>query len=803
MTFDDIKEMRIGSKKVKEAWLNGRQVYPSEKRIMDSLVCWYDPGKQQCTNESMATNPVLADLSGNGHDIECFNFGWSGMSGIGGYVFSRPLANWYKSSGNNGSYTTEGNVLNITKLNTNFGSYYVTNNGTKTNTIVEITGNNYTTKPFKIKISGLPEGKLVRLGGLIANNTVSPNIKVLYENKYFGNGEHIVESNSVIWDDEQLEVKVVNYPCIYIDSDTADDVDITIEILPEYPNALVSDGVDDYCYTEGLPILTDYTVIAKRKWLQTENDNNDCFAAKGNKLASFLIERYGHNGSQECYSFGQYNGVSFVQEDVIYQTKESYNGYPLKVGTATDVDDLVILGRTSTPLGCIQAALYSFLLFDRTLTTAEIEWVKKNMIESNDDAAEWYGVEFYTTIPNPDCTRIGNPNLHRTLPVHSLMRGCLLNDDGSVNKYLDASTWESETRDGSQGQVMVEVPDHYMRFETDGNIRRVKLSTVPIAGYRHIKKYYVSAYEATVQRSTTMLCSVVNMDADYRGGNNNAELDGTSATFLGKPATSISRTNFRNYARKRKEGSSEWNCMTYDIQKDLFWLFVIEYATLNTQKAFNEALTADGYHQGGLGPGVTEINYTKWGDFNGWYPFIPCGHSDSLGNKTGVVDYTMPTEYDAASVKVCKVPRYRGIENPFGHIWQWTEGINVRISPNTEDGGDGLSKVFVCSDPSQFSDTGYEGYQYVGNEARTESYVKEVIFGEGGEIMPSVVGGGSTTYFCDYHYTNIPTSEALRGVLFGGYASNGAAAGFGYADSADAPSYTSAHFGSRLCFIPA
>ena len=92
---------------------------------------------------------------------------------------------------------------------------------------------------------------------------------------------------------------------------------------------------------------------------------------------------------------------------------------------------------------------------------------------------------------------------------------------------------------------------------------------------------------------------------------------------------------------------------------------------------------------------------------------------------------------------------------------------------------------------------------HVGNEARTEGYVKEVIFGEGGEIMPSVVGGGSTTYFCDYHYTNIPTSTTLRGVLFGGHATNGAYAGFAFAHSVNAPSTTSAYFGSRLCFIPA
>lgn len=69
--------------------------------------------------------------------------------------------------------------------------------------------------------------------------------------------------------------------------------------------------------------------------------------------------------------------------------------------------------------------------------------------------------------------------------------------------------------------------------------------------------------------------------------------------------------------------------------------------------------------------------------------------------------------------------------------------------------------------------------------------------------MPSVVGGGSSTYFCDYHYTNIPTAEALRGVLFGGAASYGALAGFAYAYSYSSPSSAFAFVGSRLCFIPA
>ena len=414
-----------------------------------------------------------------------------------------------------------------------------------------------------------------------------------------------------------------------------------------------------------------------------------------------------------------------------------------------------------------------------------------------------YGVEFDITVSSPTCTRIGNTDLHKSLPVHSRMKGCLLDNDGNVVEYLNPTDWTGNVLDGTRGQVMVEIPAHFRKFETDGNKRRVRISELPLAGYHQVPKCYVSAYEATVERSTLTLASVKNTGADYRGGNNNAEWDGTYRSLLGMPATSISRTNFHNYARKRKATTTEWNCMTYDIQKALYWLFVVEYATLNSQAAYNPQLTAEGFRQGGLGAGVTTLNGTLWSTFNGYYPVIPCGTTDSLGNGTGEVLYTMPTEYDSSNEITVQVPRYRGVENPFGHLWQWTDGINVRISPTEANGGDGLSKVYVCSDPSKFKDNGYDGYSHVGNEARAEGYVKQVIFGEYGEIMPQVVGGGSTTYHCDYHYTNIPTAETLRGVLFGGYAINGAYAGFACTYSNSAPSSANASIGSRLCFLPA
>lgn len=250
-----------------------------------------------------------------------------------------------------------------------------------------------------------------------------------------------------------------------------------------------------------------------------------------------------------------------------------------------------------------------------------------------------YGIEFDTSVSSPSCTRVGNLAMHKSVPIQSRMRGCLLDDSGKVVEYLDPRDWTGQVRDGSRGQVMVEIPMHYRKCETNGTKRTVRISELPLPGYTQVPLIYVSAYEAAIERSTGKLCSVANMGTDYRGGNNNTEYDGTYRTFLGRPVTAMSRTAFRTAARKRNTSSKEWNCYVYQAHKTLFWLFAIEYATLNSQAAYNSELTAEGYHQGGLGAGVTTWDGT-WSNFNGYYPFVPCGHTDTLGNQTGTVSYT-------------------------------------------------------------------------------------------------------------------------------------------------------------------
>lgn len=415
----------------------------------------------------------------------------------------------------------------------------------------------------------------------------------------------------------------------------------------------------------------------------------------------------------------------------------------------------------------------------------------------------YYGIEWDTTVSNPKPTRIGKMELHKELPLQNMMRNCILKNDGSVAYYLHAN--DSTKQDngaaadltGATGQMETELPDMYVRFETDGNKCRHLQSTEPLPGFHLWRKGYIGSVEATVQRSTTTLASVCNTDAEYRGGNNDATRDGTYRTMLGMPATSISLSNFRAYARKR--GSTEWNCNLYRLHKMMWWLFAVEYANFNSQADFNAALDENGYHQGGLGAGVTTWDGTSWSNYNGYYPLVPCGVTNSLGNHTGTVDYNVIGS-DGSTVKTFAVPRYRGVENPFGHIWKWTDGCKCIIQ---SEASGGLSKFYVCDNPANFTSSGTTNYDYRGNLPRSEGYVKALILGEDGEIMPLAVGGGSTTYFCDYFYTNIPTSgESERGVLFGGLANDGANAGFVFALTDYAATTATANFGSRLCFDP-
>lgn len=414
-----------------------------------------------------------------------------------------------------------------------------------------------------------------------------------------------------------------------------------------------------------------------------------------------------------------------------------------------------------------------------------------------------YGVSWQTGSLNATLARIGNLDLHRSLPIQNKMRGCTLADNGTVNHYFkdDWSANEDGTpikKDGSDGMVMIEIPEFYVKCQSKNGIDSMSISEYALDGYTLVKKQYVSAYEATIDRTksdTLKLASVVNTTANFRGGNNNAERDEAENTQLGMPLTSTNRANFRKCARNRATGT-KWNMLDFFATNTIWLLYTIEYANWNSQLAFNAALTNDGFKQGGLGNGVTNVIGTDWNVFNNYYPIIPCGTSDSLGNGTGEVEYTLPSIFKPTNVVKVKVPRYRGIENPFGHLWKNVDGVIFDIK---SDADGGTSTIYLAKTEADYGDTVTEGFSKLGQLPRANGFISNAYLGT---FLPSAAtGASSTTGRCD-NFETIITSSSLRTLFYGGNAYNGASAGLGYCLSSIAINYSNAACGSRLVYRP-
>lgn len=374
----------------------------------------------------------------------------------------------------------------------------------------------------------------------------------------------------------------------------------------------------------------------------------------------------------------------------------------------------------------------------------------------------WYGVKFdLANSSSPDGVRTGNMEMHRTLPIQSKMRGCTINNDDNTKRYLKADDW-TKWEDGSTVIVdsnnftpdyFIEIPEHYrLLVATPDNTVEIRMSEYNLPGYTKVEKKYIGAYEGYIDDSTTL-----------------RSLGGIVHRI---PAVNNTREQLQILTRKNNR-TNNWNIYTYDAHRDLTWLFVVEYATLNSQKAFNANLTAEGYHQGGLGDGVTSGTVTVNGATT--YSFVPCGTTNSLGNGTGIIEYTHTnTNAEGASTgtKVVNVPRYRGIENPFGHVWKNVIDVVVAGTDNS---------VYICKDYTKFGTfeggtnptaeqliaAGYE-LQDFKESTITGQCVKKLVNNNQADLFPAIVGNGasSTTYYCDYHWTNATATP--RTLLIGG-----------------------------------
>lgn len=382
----------------------------------------------------------------------------------------------------------------------------------------------------------------------------------------------------------------------------------------------------------------------------------------------------------------------------------------------------------------------------------------------------WYGVRF--TGSSPDGVRTGNMQLHKDLPVQSLFKGCRLTSDGTI-KYFNATDWD-HYEDGSEvtnsikdGNDMVELPEAYYTVVVHGDYDwEIRMSLYPLRGYTKFSKKYCSAYEAYEDGSTlySIREQVPTVNTDR-------------ATFL---------------ARARNGRSNSYAIYTYEIHKFITWCYVVEYATLNSQKAVNTGLTEEGYHQGGLGNGITDGTNIKNG-VDRW-AFVPTGTTNSLGNSSGQVLYSyVNTDKEGTETQAREYAnRYRGIENPFGHIWKNCCDIIVTGTDN---------KIYVTNDKEKFG-TDKSSYKDSGLTILTtgDQMVKRITNNAAADLFCQEGGADHTTYFCDYYWTQATASD--RTLLFGAAANDRSAAGLFNLTSGNVIGIAGANIGTRLVYIP-
>lgn len=385
-----------------------------------------------------------------------------------------------------------------------------------------------------------------------------------------------------------------------------------------------------------------------------------------------------------------------------------------------------------------------------------------------------YGVEWDVTVADPTCTRIGNPLFHKSLPIQSEYKGCVVKN-GKLQYYLNPNDWSKKSNgepshlDGTDGDVMIHTPKFYGKSGSNGNKRWVRISTVQInASWTEIPEMFISAYRITtfVDSDKDKVASVVNTTEGYRGGGDRANFDQYLSTDkfrtdLGKPRSGVSRAQMRAMAN-----NSGQELLCYEFYKWIFyWNYVIEYANFNSQKEFNSELTSDGYHQGGLGPGLTTYDWNSWNTYNGNYAITPCGYTNEFGNFSGVKAIQLQSPE-----KTLYANRWRGFENPFGDIWTNLEGIVIN-----RDAAKANSNVYTTTDVSKYGDD-YSLFDIAGVEITQDGYIGTFDLGSKAEIIPSSITGSGSTYKCDYHWCNADLVEK-RTLMVGANANNGGAAG--------------------------
>lgn len=511
------------------------------------------------------------------------------------------------------------------------------------------------------------------------------------------------------------------------------------------------------------------------------------------KYIMFEIVGGGDYGSyQYCYStlIASTRNIEYVK--LVKQQSSIYNGGDQFVAgyVVTSANVEIWLGQntsysTSLCITCKNKNLATNVLTASPVNTQPQNFVLGEIVTL--DAPDWYGVSWSETSSNPDCTRIGNMDMHRTLPIQSMMKPFAFNcgqphfkdqyvpvKENFTSGQYSHNVNDSLSQATNDVNIMIKIPEFWYTDDYNFNTKthNLKICQHAKSGWNHHKEAYVSAYE------------LYNLNGRAISKRENI------------PTVNFTRANGRTWARANGfDGEAKWNLYTYEEHRAICHLFLVEYATRNSQKAVNTTLTAEGFRQGGLGSGCTTGTATINGATT--YSFIPTGSSDSLGSGSGEVTVTIQQTDSSGhntSTITRKCNRYRGIENPFGHVWKHTDDV-ISIY------GGGYRTWYKSIKPEQFANNKNTSYKPLTTATVVTGYKTEIRATPTCDFFAAACTNGSeSTYWCDYNWDNTDTSEHC--LLIGSRSDYGGEAGLFALASSNGVGRSDATIGSRLTYLP-
>ena len=312
--------------------------------------------------------------------------------------------------------------------------------------------------------------------------------------------------------------------------------------------------------------------------------------------------------------------------------------------------------------------------------------------------------------------------------------------------------------DSVDGQVMVEVPAFYLRYGYSGTEHTWDISFVPMDGFslHHafikngvaVPYRYSSAYEGSMWDASA---GAMVPDANIEDAYTIAEGDLLCSVSGQYPKTNETRDEFRNLATRRGTG---WRQFDYDLASAIQLLILVEYADFNSQSMISNGRTM-------FSGGSWEAANQGVGKYIG-----ETGYSNALGNASG--GHSRASAVDIAAINTDTdsdyhdYMTYRGIENFFGNVWKWMDGMNINDNV-----------PYVCNDDSDFQDDTTDNYTALGiTLINADGYQKTLEQTSRGFLTASV-GGSDSTYITDYYYQAV----GWRVVSLGGSTTNALNAG--------------------------